>query len=215
MADVGVWMTQKAWPSALCEGRHPIRLGNRSPEACPHNIFPTRDHRLVAIAVETTAQWDSLVALLGQKGLDLLPFAKPANRLPSVDAIEQIVSQWTSALDSEHIAELCQARGIPASVVRDLAELVSDPDVNKRHMIVDVVDPIGGRIRLLGSPLALSRTPPVIEAGAPMLGEHTREILMDWLDFSADKVDALAAAGTIVARESTIRTPAAANALNP
>jgi crotonobetainyl-CoA:carnitine CoA-transferase CaiB-like acyl-CoA transferase len=214
MADVGVWMTQKTWPPILCEGRHPIRLGNRSPDACPHDIFPTRDNRFVAIAVETDAQWRALVALLRRSEVAGPQFSDTTQRLAEVDQIGNIVSQWTMGQDAEQIAELCQAQGIPASVVRDLAELVRDPDVTARHMIVDLVHPTAGHIRVLGNPLALSRTPPVIASGAPMLGQHTREVLADWLDFSSDEIDALSAAGTIGVVGGTVRSVAPSSAIN-
>jgi crotonobetainyl-CoA:carnitine CoA-transferase CaiB-like acyl-CoA transferase len=214
MADVGVWMTQKSWPQMLCENRHPIRLGNRSPEHCPHGIFPTRDDRFVAIAVETTTQWRTLVGLLQRPELAAALFRDPIYRLTRIDEIERLVSQWTLQQNAEGAAELCQSHGIPASVVRELAELVNDPDVLARGMIVDVAHPTVGNIRVLGNPLALSRTPPVIANGAPVLGQHTRKVLTDWLDLSNQEIDALAAAGTVITARSTARSDAACGVIN-
>lgn len=199
MADIGVWMTQRLWPQMLCAGGHPIRQGNRSAENSPHDIFPTHDGRFVAIAIETDAQWRSLLALMGDGELAGMAAADAATRLREHETITRAVSKWTAASSAERIAEQCQSRGVPAAPVRDLAALVSDPDVTARNMIVNITHPTAGPIRLLGNPIALSRTPPAIAGAAPLLGQHTREILAGWLGLPPEQLQSLSAAGTIVA----------------
>ncbi|MDB5582426.1 MAG: hypothetical protein JWR80_7602 [Bradyrhizobium sp.] len=198
MADVGVWMTQQAWPPLLCEGVHPIRLGNRSASACPHDVFPAADDRLVAIAVEADAQWRALKALIGRQELDDPAFDTAQGRLARCDALGSLVAGWTESLGADDIAALCQAAGVPASPVRDLVDLVADPDVTRRGMVVPFHHPSAGDIRLLGNPASLSRTPPAVRGGAPMLGAHSREILSDWLGLSDDTIAALRDDGIIV-----------------
>ncbi|MBK5265555.1 MAG: CoA transferase, partial [Alphaproteobacteria bacterium] len=177
MADIGVWMTQRVWPQLLCEGEHPIRLGNRSAESCPHNIFQCTDERFVAIAVEDDVTWRALATLMGRPELAEGVTAMVAGRLGEIEAIEAAVAEWTVGKSADKIAALCQAHGIPAAKVRDLVELVADGDTSARDMVVPITHPTAGDIRLLGNPLALSRTPPVITRGAPMLGQHSEEVL--------------------------------------
>jgi crotonobetainyl-CoA:carnitine CoA-transferase CaiB-like acyl-CoA transferase len=203
MADIGVWMTQRAWPELLIEGRHPVRQGNRRPDACPHNTFPAKDGRSVAIAVETDAQWRALVGLIGPGRLASAELASLSGRLDERDAIETAVGAWVIRNDADQIASLCQEAGVPAAVVRDLVELCADPETRRRRMIVEIDHPSAGPLRLLGNPMALSRTPAVIAPdGAPQLGQNTWEILSDWLNLAAGQIAELEAAGLIVDRAS-------------
>src|SRR5262249_7869830 len=66
MADIGMWMTQGCWPEVFYGSGDPTRMGNRSALACPHDIFATQGG-YVAIAVETDAQWKTLVTLIGNQ----------------------------------------------------------------------------------------------------------------------------------------------------
>lgn len=197
MADVGVWMTQKAWPQLLCESRHPVRLGNRSAEACPHDIYAAKDDAFVAVAVETDAQWAALVALIGSAALRDPALADAASRFAARERIDAALAAWASARTAEQAAAACQAAGVPAAPVRDLTALVADPDVTGRGMVVEVDHPVAGALRLLGNPAALSRTPPAVGNGAPALGAHTRAILSGWLGLGEDALAALAAEGVI------------------
>ena len=210
MADIGVWMTQSRWPQILCAGEHPIRLGNRSHASAPHDLYPTRDEVWVAIAVETQTQWQVLVELINRPELQAAELDDASERLRQRDRIDEAIGRWTGSQTAQAVAELCQGNGVPASVVRDLAGLASDANVSTRHMIVSLNHPAAGTVRLLGNPLALSRTPPVIAQPAPLLGQHTQEILSGWLGLPSDQIAALAAAGTIVMRTEPL--PAAATA---
>jgi len=209
MADVGVWMTQRFWPLILCEGRHPIRQGNRSSKDSPHNIFPAQDGHFVAVAVETDAQWNALHALLNSPRLSALKQANTDERIRQRDLIEEVIADWCSAFAAADVASHCQARGVPAATVKDLPSVVQDPDVIKRRMIVSVRHPAAGAMQLLGNPLALSRTPPAVRHAAPILGQHTREVLDRWLSLPADQLQSLLATGTIITREVPPSTRAA------
>jgi len=199
MADVGVWMTQAAWPQLVCDGEHPIRLGNRSAIAFPHDIFDTADERAVAIAVLDDRQWTALVALIGDPELDDPRFAAVAGRLENRDAIQAVVSAWVRGRRADAVAETCQAAGVPAAAVRDLADLVADPVTAARSMVVEIDAPEGGRLRLLGNPAKLSRTPPVVAGAAPALGADTPQVLREWLGMDAGAIEALAGDRVILA----------------
>jgi crotonobetainyl-CoA:carnitine CoA-transferase CaiB-like acyl-CoA transferase len=201
MADIGVWMTQKVWPEIFCDGRHPKRKGNGSSTDCPHGIFSALGEKYVAIAVETDSQWRDLVQILDRAELRESGLEGAAGRLQQSDRIERIISEWTSDKRPEDIAGTLQSYGVPAAPVRDLAELAVDPDVVSRGLILQVDHPVAGSVRLLGNPMSLSRTPPLIAAAAPVLGEHTEEILKHWLNMSDTQMGQLRAAGTIVPQE--------------
>lgn len=201
MADMGVWMTQSVWPQIFAGMGGPTRLGNRSAVACPHNIFATTDG-FVAIAVETDDQWRRLAPLLAAPALAGDPsLATAAGRLRNIAKIETAVAAWVEGKTKEQVAAICQASGVPAAPVRNLAEVVEDQETIRRGLVVEVEHPVAGRMRLLGNPLYFSRTPAVTAACAPMLGEHTMAILGDWLGLSPDRIEALCSAGVVAIRE--------------
>jgi crotonobetainyl-CoA:carnitine CoA-transferase CaiB-like acyl-CoA transferase len=195
MADIGVWLTQLAWPPVQTRSGHPSRLGNRSATMCPHNIFATRDGFL-AVAVETDAQWQKLVAAVGDNVLCDPRFATLAGRQDNVDAIEKILLAWVGERAALDAATILQAAGVPAAPVRSLPELVEDKNTRDRGLVLSVNHPLAGPLRVLGSPLHLSRTPAVVRKYAPLLGEHTREILSA-LGVSASEQLELQTAGVI------------------
>jgi len=200
MADIGVWMTQNVWPQIFSGAGQPARLGNRSAIACPHNVFAAKDG-FIAIAVDTDHQWRQLACLLADPGLANDPsLSTTEGRLRNVERIEKAVDAWLAGKQAEEAAAICQAAGVPAAPVRDLADIVKDQDVVGRGLIVEVEHPIAGRMKLLGNPLRLSETPAVVSSCAPVLGEHTNEILSDWLGFSAEHIEALRAAGVVTSR---------------
>ncbi|GAY22219.1 CaiB/BaiF CoA-transferase family protein [Sphingobium fuliginis] len=202
MADVGVWMTQAAWPQLICGGVHPIRLGNRSADASPHDIFEAADGSLVAIAVLEDAHWRALASLLGNESLQQAQLDTLAARVEQADRIHAAIAEWTRARPGDDAAALCQSAGIPASVVRNLGALVDDPLVAERDMIVNIDIPGAGTLRLLGNPAKLSRTPPALAGAAPSLGADTAQVLEEWLGMGADEIAALANNKVILAQRA-------------
>jgi crotonobetainyl-CoA:carnitine CoA-transferase CaiB-like acyl-CoA transferase len=87
--------------------------------------------------------------------------------------------------------------GVPAGPVLSIGEMLQDPQVLARDMVVDVEHSKLGRTKALGSPVKFSRTPTKINRGAPLLGEHTREILGEY-GYSNSDVEALADAGDVI-----------------
>ena len=202
MADVGAWITEAAWPSVLAGNEPPARLGNGSVSACPHNLFETRDG-LLALAVETDAQWQALAALTGIGALAEPGLATASGRLARCDEVEDLVGKWLSNHSAGEVAKMLQTNGGPAAPLRSLAQIVDDPESSASGLIVEVEHPLAGRIRLLGNPLHLSRTPPRVSRPAPLLGEHSRAVLTEWLDMPAAGIDTLQAAGVIAGQPKT------------
>jgi len=95
------------------------------------------------------------------------------NRADLASRIEAI----TSAKPRAHWLELFDANSIPCGPINDYAQVFEDPQVIARELVVDVEHPTLGAIRALGSPIKLSATPPDVRRRAPLLGEHTEEVL--------------------------------------
>jgi crotonobetainyl-CoA:carnitine CoA-transferase CaiB-like acyl-CoA transferase len=97
------------------------------------------------------------------------------NRAALVERIEAVTTQaprdrWVARLD---------AAGVPCGPINDYAETFADPQVCARGMVVDIDHPTLGSMRTLGSPIKMSATPPVVDRRAPLLGEHTRDVLRE------------------------------------
>ena len=99
--------------------------------------------------------------------------ARVRNRTMLAAAIENV----TLEQPRQHWLELFEANGIPCGPINDYAQVFADPQVVARAMAVEVEHPTLGRIRTLGSPIKMSETPPLVGRRAPLLGEHTAEVL--------------------------------------
>ena len=110
------------------------------------------------------------------------------HRTSLVARIEEITTQQTR----EYWLSRFDAAGIPCGPINTYPETFADPHVQARGMVVEVDHPALGRMKALGSPVKMSETPPVVRRRAPLLGEHTREVLLE-AGFGPDEIAALTA----------------------
>jgi crotonobetainyl-CoA:carnitine CoA-transferase CaiB-like acyl-CoA transferase len=98
--------------------------------------------------------------------------------------------------------------GIPVGAINTIDQVVEHPQVKARGMIVESEHPVAGKVKLVGIPLKLSETPGSVREPAPLLGQHTEEVLQTYLYMSQDDIAELRQAGVIGQQ----RTPASAPA---
>jgi crotonobetainyl-CoA:carnitine CoA-transferase CaiB-like acyl-CoA transferase len=108
------------------------------------------------------------------------------HRAPLIERIEAI----TSLKPRHHWLERFEAAGVPSGPINDYAEAFADPQIRAREMVIEVDHPTLGRLQTLGSPVKMSETPPSVARRAPLLGEHTREVLRE-VGYSDDDISAL------------------------
>jgi crotonobetainyl-CoA:carnitine CoA-transferase CaiB-like acyl-CoA transferase len=101
--------------------------------------------------------------------------ARVRNKTKLAAAIESV----TVNRPRQHWLDLLDANGIPCGPINDYAQVFADPQIAAREMAVEVDHPTLGRIRTLGSPIKMSATPPIVRRRAPLLGEHTAEVLRE------------------------------------
>ena len=128
--------------------------------------------------------------------LDLPEYATNAARVRHRDALAARIEALTVGKPRAHWLALFEANDIPCGPINDYAQVLADPQVLAREMVVDVDHPALGRIRALGSPIKMSATPPEVRRRAPQLGEHTDEILQD-LGMTSDEIDSLRVDGAV------------------
>lgn len=175
-------------------------VGNRDPLMAPHGIYPSAgDDRWIAIACTDDECWRLLRRTIGDpewsrdSRFDSLP-----GRLAAQDELDRHLSECTGGLDRWMLAEQLQAAGVPAAPLLDTADRFSDEHLRARGAFVGVDHPVVGAEFVYGLPWKLSRTPGRVTTAAPLLGQHTREVLSELLALPSDEIDALVNEGVLV-----------------
>lgn len=194
--------TQQMLPALIGHqlGERMGRAGNRVADAAPHGVFPcVGDDRWIAISVVSDSEWHSLCGAMGRNELAAEPrFATLAGRKANEDALEAVVSAWTSSLEPYALMQQLQLAGVAAGVVQTAADILErDPQLIVRKFLVDAEHPVLGVFGHQAPPYKLSETPGRVRR-APRLGEHTREVCLNDLGIPAKEFERLQAAGVFV-----------------
>jgi CoA:oxalate CoA-transferase len=159
------------------EGKPYKRLGNRHRNACPSNIYSTADGDVLIFCL-TEAHWHTMAKLMRRTDLTHSSrFKDHASRFAIADEVDAIVSSWTRAHRRDELVERLLEHGVPCAPVRSVAEIVADPEVAERRMLIETDSAPRGKIRALGSPLKLSAVADSEVTPPPLLGEHTAKVL--------------------------------------
>ncbi|TCJ21963.1 CoA transferase [Microbacterium sp. PI-1] len=180
-------------------GRAPERRGNRVDHAAPHGVFPAAgDDRWVAIAVLDDIHWRALAAATDIPALMTPGWDGLEGRRAAESEIEAVLSEWTSQRDADEVATLLTTAGVPASVVRNAAELLDGASgLRARGAFTMLHHPVMGDTVYTAPTPRLSRTPGQLTTPAPLLGQHTDAVLRDVLGMAASEIDALRTAGVL------------------
>jgi benzylsuccinate CoA-transferase BbsF subunit len=201
--DAGLGLTGPDLLDYTVNGRPLRRPGmpdsNRSdhPPMAPHGIFPTNEEdRWVAIACQDDDDWAAFVTACGEPWTKDARFATVGGRLTEQDHLDQLVSGWTSTRSREEVASTLMAAGVPAAVVAMSEDRIDhDPDNAAWGLFPTINHPEIGSIRVDGIPAHLSETDWDIARGAPMLGQHNRQIFCGLLGLSDEEFAACLEAG--------------------
>ena len=179
--------------------KQPARRGNKHPTqgSAPYNVYETTDGYIAIICVKD-AHWLSLLKVIARE--DLLTdqrFKTQALRATNEDVVDEIVENWTKTKTKDQAAELLKTNKIPAAPVRNLEEVTQDEHMHERGMLNNINHPTMGDVILPKSPIRFHKTPESELNIEPTIGQHTREVLVEWLQISGEKVDTLIRAGVI------------------
>ena len=165
-------------------GSKPIeRTGNKTKMIAPWNSYKTTDGYVV-VGILTNPLWENLLKAIGRE--DALPdprFSDPMIRGANCDAVDSMIEEWTSKRAKMEAMSYLAERGVPCGAILDMTELLNNPHLRERGMVTEIEHPTRGKVAVLGSPIKLSKSEIKIQP-APLLGQHTREILGSMLNLS-------------------------------
>ena len=177
-------------------GQIPGPEGNTHPLLCPFGLFPVRDG-LVAIACPMDQFWAPLARAMGREDLvDHEEYRTNEARVAHNAEVVALISAWTA---TQTKAQLKASLGghVPFGPVHDIADIYADPHVRARDMIVDIEHPeLGRTVNVAGTPIKMTVTPGGPRARAPLLGEHSNQILSE-IGYSAADIESMKQHGAI------------------
>jgi crotonobetainyl-CoA:carnitine CoA-transferase CaiB-like acyl-CoA transferase len=187
-----------ALPANLVAGATPEHNGNRDDFNAPANAFPVSDG-YVYLHAGTAAFWSRFCNEVLERP-ELVTderFDSTASRMRNVDAIEQLVSDWTSSRSGLEVEQNLEKVGIPCSRVADVATAARNEQLWSRDMLFRAKDSDGDDLVLVGYPAKFSASPTTMRFAPPNVGEHTEEVLHDVLGLEVDDIQKLRDSGAI------------------
>ncbi|WP_199433675.1 CaiB/BaiF CoA transferase family protein [Qaidamihabitans albus] len=166
------------------------RQGNRNPHISPNNLYLTRDGHWLALPASTEQMWRRLVKVMD--AADLAVHDSMTARLEHREEIEARVAAFVAAHDLEPLMSRLLDAGIAAGPVNSAADICADPHIRARGSVVEVADEGGGRSYLMQAPAGrFSGFDGSINRPAPVLGEHTTEVLRELAGLPDSEIDDL------------------------
>lgn len=202
--DLSLLDTQVSWLANeglnyLTSDKVPKRQGNEHPNIVPYSVMPSADGFFI-LAVGNDAQFTRFCELAGAPELAQNPrFRTNPDRIHNREALYEILPRLTVKKSNQQWLEGLAEIKVPAGAVNDLKQVFEDPQVRHREMQIemDYQGSEDGKVKLIGSPVKLSRTPVRYRHPPPRMGEHSDAILMELLDLDEAEIAGLRDRGVV------------------
>ena len=171
-------------------GVDPEPIGNAHFVHVPYNSFTTKDG-FVVIAVITDAFWEELLNIVEIDSLRKEEFKNSPGRLQNQHFIESELNKKLSTQTSQHWINALNSAIVPCAPINSFCQAFSDEQVIHRNMLVEVEHPDGGKVKMPGNPIKLSYTNEDSFSPPPHLGQHTKETLIGWCNYSELEIEDL------------------------
>lgn len=187
---MGTYITHKPVP----------RMGNRLAAAAPGDTYqcaPGGDNDYVYILCTTPEMWTNLCNAMGRPEMATDErFKDRRSRHHNVEELTASINEWTARHTKHEVMRILGEAGVPCGKVLDSVELLNDPHLRARGMIVTVQHPVRGEFTMPGCPVKLEDSPVEVQR-APLLGEHNNEVFAQYLGFDSAEVERLKQEGVI------------------
>ncbi|WP_297833886.1 CaiB/BaiF CoA-transferase family protein [Pseudomonas sp.] len=181
----------------LASGKAPGRYGNAHANIVPYQVFRANDRDFI-IACGNDSQFLALCDAIDLPELPKDPrFARNADRVTNRVEIISILSQHFLSRGADEWVKRIHLQGVPIGAINSIAQALDEPQVKARNMLVNIPHPLNPDFVTVGSPIKLSGTPVEYLRGAPMLGEHTDEVLRRQLGLDDRRLAELKSQGVI------------------
>ncbi|MCE7029612.1 CaiB/BaiF CoA transferase family protein [Jiella avicenniae] len=194
--EAGITLTY--WQSAIAfaTGVSPGPLGSAHPLNAPYQAFRTSDG-WINLGAANQKNWERMLSVIGAEELASDPrFTTNRGRMENLDALAEILDGHFVTDTSAVWLERLEKAGVPAGPVLDICEMHEDPQALARDMVVETEHPVAGRVKAIGLPVKFSGTPGGVARPAPLLGEHSREILAE-NGFSEEQIAQMVSSGAV------------------
>lgn len=193
MLDCQVAILENAISRYLVNGVVPGPLGNRHPSITPFEAFTASDGHVI-VGAGNDRLWKKLCEMIGKPELVSDPrFLTNGDRTNNQKALKPILDEVFKTKKIDEWLAMLEEAGVPCAPINTVDRVVKDPQVNARHMLVEIEHPVAGKMHVPGVPIKMYKTPGSVDTPAPLLGQHTEEILKELLGMSKEEVDALRA----------------------
>jgi crotonobetainyl-CoA:carnitine CoA-transferase CaiB-like acyl-CoA transferase len=177
LLDTQVAMLANLGANYLVTGKPPGRAGNAHQNIVPYQVFEVADGHLI-LAVGNDSQFAKFCDVAGRPELARdQRFAKNAGRVRHRDVLVPVLETVLKSRSKQDWLAQLEAAKVPCGAINNFAEVFADPQVIAREMAVNVAHPLQPALKLVASPIKMSRTPPTVRRPPPLLGEHNDEVL--------------------------------------
>ena len=177
----------------------PTRIGNRELNIAPQGIYPVKgDDRWIGITIKDDANWAALQTLMGNPAWARgKQYETAAGRIDSADLIDQQIAEWTIGYEGRELERELAGNGIPAGVVARSSDLLADPQYEHLGFYRWHEHGAMGRVPYAGHQYSIEEYDHGPRTAAPLLGEHTFEVLSDLLQIDPDEIAEIAISGAL------------------
>lgn len=168
-------------------------VGFSDPDAAPHGVFAARGYRKwIAIAVFAESEWGALKKVMGNpEWAEDQRFNSVKNRKGNEEELNGYIEEWTKRRYADWLMNELIQNGVRAGVVNDARGAIEDEHLRQRDFWSYLDHPVMGTTLYNRAPIRFSKTPLRMESAAPLLGQHTREVLTGMLDYTEVEVNTL------------------------
>ncbi len=190
MLDCQISMLNYMATMQTMSGIVPEPIGNSHFVHMPYNSFLTKDYPIVIAAVGDQF-WPRLLKLFNNLELQDPKYITAYERQKDKDKLEKIIQEELIKEKSDYWLNLLEKESVPCARVNNIEQAINDEQIRHRNMLVDVPHPDGGSVKIPGNPIKLSEVTNEEFLAPPLLGEHTKEVLNEWLGYSDEHLESL------------------------